>query len=70
MARSEEGECTKGVKEETGSHLRRVEFILSDNLDGAFTTSLALDCLVDVGKGTVAHLLDQLELFQSLQMSA
>jgi len=40
--------------------LRRVELILAHDLDGNFATSLALDGLVHVGEGAVAHLFDKL----------
>jgi len=44
-----------------------VQFILSDNLDGNLSTSLALDSLVDVREGTVTHLFDKSETLESLQ---
>ena len=47
------------MKEDT--HLRMVQFILSDNLDSDLSTSLSLDGLVDVRESTITHLLDQSE---------
>lgn len=39
-------------------HLSRVEFVLAHDLDGDLLARLAVDRLVDVGKGAVAHLFD------------
>lgn len=56
------------MKEDT--HLRMVQFILSNDLDSYLSTSLSLDRLVDVRESTITHLLNQSETFQSLQISA
>ena len=53
-------------RNETIPHLSRVQFVLAHDLDGDFLTRLAIDGLVDVGKGAIAHLLDQPVLFQTL----
>jgi hypothetical protein len=42
------------MKDDT--HLRMVQFILSNNLDGDFSTSLSLDRLVNVRESTITHL--------------
>ena len=47
------------MKEDT--HLRMVQFILSDNLNSDLSASLSLDGLVDVRESTITHLFDQSE---------
>jgi len=47
-------------------HLGRVQFILSDDLDGDLAATLALNSLVDIGESTVTHLFNESEALQTL----
>ena len=51
------------------SHLRVVQLVLPHDLDGALAARLTLDGLVDIGEGTVAHLFDKAETFETLYIA-
>lgn len=58
----------EGSKKSCGpqwAYLIRVHFELADNLDGDFLSGFGVSGTVDVGEGTVAHLFDQEEAFQT-----
>lgn len=42
------------------THLRRGQLVLAHHFDCAFLASTAIDCLVNVGEGAVAHFLYEL----------